>query len=259
MQTQTKWYENPKVWNAIQACVLAVVTSIWGATAYERGSSEPVSIDDPVPYVTIETAEGHTLKWPADGEFTFEGDLSDLVGGRDTDVMREAHGRGVGVTAVNNEAQLDMTSIAPDVDVTGASSSGGSSGFDLQTSMKENKTVILIIIGGLIIAAGVVVAVWLKAIKLGLSLAAAGGAMCAIGFYPWLLLVAVGIAALIGLFLFMDYKELRDTKKALAVNVKAVHEMEPEDKRRHTDRIKTIAGKDLKHVSDRIHKIKRRL
>lgn len=252
------WMKQPKVWNAIQACVIALLTGSWGASSVMTSVPAPEPVAE-VPYVSIETAEGHSLRWPADGEFTFDGDLSDLIGGKDLDVMREAHGRGMGITAVNNEAQIDMTSMAPDVDVSGASSNGGSSGFDIQTKMKNHKTIILIVMGGLVVASGIVVAVWLKAIKLGLGLAAAGGAMCAIGFYPWLLLVSVGIAALIGLFLFMDYKELRDAKKSLAVNVAAVQNMPPDQKKEHTARIKTIAGSDLKVVSDQVHKIKRRL
>jgi hypothetical protein len=79
----------------------------------------------------------------------------------------------------------------------------------------------LYIIGGLLIAGGIVVAIWLKQVKLGIALAVAGVALIAacvlFDRYPWVCLVGLGIVLIGGtVWLIYYFRNAAAAKAALS-------------------------------------------
>ena len=108
---------------------------------------------------------------------------------------------------------------------------GRSAGFaggemtDWKDSVRRGPT-LLIIIGGLMLAAGIVVAVWAGRIVLGLAVAGAGMALAMTGvlfeMYPWVVLIALAGVLGLAIWWFIDSKALVKTKTALTAVVGAV-------------------------------------
>lgn len=256
-----KILSNPKFWNAVQALVIAVFASTWVPGVGLEQSGRPIvkKVVHETEYVTIETAEGHKLQWPADGDFSFEGDFGDLFGDRDVILLEEAYGSGVGMTAMNNEAEFDMDSVAPAVSAGSASARGGSSGFGLTTKITQNKGATWMIMGGLFIAAGMVYLIWLRAVGIGLSCIGTGIVLGAAAFYPWLLLVAVGCIAVAGVFMFLDYRDKRAQEKSLRAVVSAGGAMSEKSQKEFKALVAESAGDNLKVIKKKINRIKEKI
>jgi hypothetical protein len=90
----------------------------------------------------------------------------------------------------------------------------------------------LYIVGGLLIVAGVVVAIWLKQVKLGLALAAGGGVLIAVGVtieqYPWVWLVALGVAVGVAGWLLYSQWIAKRKADALAIAAAGVENASPD-------------------------------
>ena len=108
----------------------------------------------------------------------------------------------------------------------------GSSGSFTGDEMAEWKDavrrgpVLLTIMGGLAVIAGIVLAVWAKRIALGLAIAGGGGALIAAGIlfeaYPWVLLVALVVAVAAGVWWIVDARFAGRAKTTLAAIVTGV-------------------------------------
>ncbi|HUX03258.1 MAG TPA: hypothetical protein VMY35_20030 [Phycisphaerae bacterium] len=85
---------------------------------------------------------------------------------------------------------------------------------------------LLIIMGGLMLAAGIIVAVWAGRWVLGLAVAGAGLAMAMTGvlfeMYPWVVLIALAGVLGVGIWWLIDSKGLLKTKTALIAVVGAI-------------------------------------
>jgi len=90
--------------------------------------------------------------------------------------------------------------------------------------------VILMVIGGLLLAAGIIVAIWVKRFTLGIAVGGAGMALIATAvlfeMYPWVVLIA--LAGVLGLTAWwvIDAKGLLKTKVALQAVVAGVQKAE---------------------------------
>lgn len=112
---------------------------------------------------------------------------------------------GAGVTS-NNPAATDAAGSPPQLDLNlwGPSAARGG-GFDLSIESLWRGPLILLILGGLLIAAGIVLAIWAGKRLLGIALAVAGAVLIAAAIlaqhYPWIILVALAalVAAVIAL------------------------------------------------------------
>ena len=85
---------------------------------------------------------------------------------------------------------------------------------------------LLCVIGGLALLAGIVVAIWAGRVMLGLAVAAGGGVLIAAGVlfetYPWVVLVGALIAVSLGIWWVVDSRFAGRAKVALAAVVRGV-------------------------------------
>ena len=106
----------------------------------------------------------------------------------------------------------------------GGSFSGG--GMESITDAVRRGPVLLCMIGGLAVLAGIVLAVWAKRVTLGLAVAGGGGALVAAGVlfevYPWVLLIALVAALGIGVWWLVDAKFAGKARSALSAIVRGV-------------------------------------
>jgi len=106
----------------------------------------------------------------------------------------------------------------------GGSITGGSIA-EWKDAVRRGPT-LLIIIGGLMLAAGIIVAVWAGRWVLGLAVAGAGMALAMTGvlfeMYPWVVLIAVAGVLGVGIWWLIDSKGLLKTKTALTAVVGAI-------------------------------------
>ena len=86
--------------------------------------------------------------------------------------------------------------------------------------------ILLMILGGLMLAAGIIVAIWAGRLMLGIAVAAAGLALIATGvlfeMYPWVVLIALAAVLGIGVWWFLDAKGLLKAKTAVAAQATAL-------------------------------------
>jgi len=106
----------------------------------------------------------------------------------------------------------------------GGSFSGG--GMESIRDVVRRGPVLLCLIGGLALLAGVVLAVWAKRVTLGLAVAGGGGTLVAAGVlfevYPWVLLIALAAVLGIGVWWLVDAKFAGKAKAALTTIVRGV-------------------------------------
>ena len=99
-------------------------------------------------------------------------------------------------------------------------------GMESITDVVRRGPVLLCVIGGLALLAGIVVAIWAGRVTLGLSVAAGGGALIAAGVlfeaYPWVVLIAALVALGLGIWWVMDARFAGRAKAALAAVVRGV-------------------------------------
>ncbi len=92
---------------------------------------------------------------------------------------------------------MDLSKLTPPQAGLSEATGGGAKGLSFKQLTQSKAVIILIVLGGLLIVAGVVIAIWLKQIVLGIALAIAG--VCLIGTgvliqsYPWMFLIPVGL------------------------------------------------------------------
>jgi len=118
----------------------------------------------------------------------------------------------------------DFRSDGVKVEGGGGSFSGG--GMESITDAVRRGPVLLCLMGGAAVLAGIVLAVWAKRVTLGLAVAGGGGTLVAAGVlfevYPWVLLVALIAVAAIGIWWLVDAKFAGKAKAALTAIVRGV-------------------------------------
>ncbi len=118
----------------------------------------------------------------------------------------------------------DFRSDGMEVKGGGGSFSGG--GMESITDAVRRGPVLLCMIGGLALLAGIVVAIWAGRVVLGLAVAAGGAVLIAAGVlfevYPWVLLIALAAVLGIGIWWLVDAKFAGRAKAALTAIVRGV-------------------------------------
>jgi len=118
----------------------------------------------------------------------------------------------------------DFRSDGMDVRGGGGSFSGG--GMESIQDVVRRRPVLLCVIGGLALLAGIVVAIWAGRVMLGLAVSAGGGALIAAGVlfeaYPWVVLLAALVAIGLGIWWVVDARFAGRAKVALAAVVRGV-------------------------------------
>jgi len=118
----------------------------------------------------------------------------------------------------------DFRSDGMDLRGGGGSFSGG--GMESITDAVRRGPVLLCVIGGLALLAGIVVAIWAGRVMLGLAVAAGGGVLMAAGVlfeaYPWVVLIGALIAVGLGIWWIVDARFAGRARVALAAVVRGV-------------------------------------
>ena len=153
----------------------------------------------------------------------------------------------------------DFRSDGMDVRGGGGSFSGG--GMESIQDVVRRGPVLLCVLGGLALLAGIVVAIWAGRVMLGLAVAAGGGALIAAGVlfeaYPWVVLLAALVAIGLGIWWVVDARFAGRAKVALAAVVRGV------EKATGSADVKTAIGDAAKQagktsvVKDTISQVKR--
>lgn len=206
-------------WFFGSACVLAVLTTLLILRPINEVEVQPELA--PVPELAFTFPNGGSIVAKGDMPLDFSGNIADLLGQVQSYDHRQALGEGAGVTNVGSfKYEADFNGTAPEANVDGASSSGGAIEYSMEF-ITSNSGMILVIAGAAMAAGGVVVLVWLGMKKLGFALIAAGGSVALIGFYPWFLLVAIGLALVVAGVAFYDMRKTGNRSKLFEVLVTA--------------------------------------
>ena len=148
--------------------------------------------------------EGKKIKAPAGSEVHVT--ITDRKSGEGSKASDkgEAKSKGIGVVTDASDIVGKMNLSAPTTQLNkggGGSASGGDAEYDFKL-VTEAKNYFLSILGGLMIAGGIIVWIWLKQWKLGLGLSVAGFMLIGVDVvsakYPWVFLLAflaIGVAA----------------------------------------------------------------
>jgi hypothetical protein len=124
---------------------------------------------------------------------------------------------------------------------------GEPQGVDIVSGVSKG-TFILYLIGGLAIAGGLVVTLWMKNIKLGLSVAAAGAAMMAVAMlmetYPWIILIGALVAVGGVVWFILDARKNGRLSTALKAVVQGVQDAPAEA----AEQVKASIGEAAKEV-----------
>jgi len=120
----------------------------------------------------------------------------------------------------------DFRSDGMDVRGGGGSFSGG--GMESIQDVVRRGPVLLCVIGGLALLAGIVVAIWAGRVMLGLAVAAGGAVLIAAGVlfetYPWVVLIGALIAIALGIWWVVDARFAGRAKAALTAVVRGVEQ-----------------------------------
>ncbi len=173
--------------------------STLGAAATDGTIRVPINLGDPCAPL-LEVPAGHTLRVSMSGSWLQ----------RPTTRENSARGRAEGASGRSASGTVDVDSSPPTLSVDIAEPSSGSAGafgFDGLSSL-GNAPWLLVIIGGLAVAAAAVVGLWLGRWGLAIALAAGGGGLIACGVlvahYPWMVLVALGLLAAAAVWIVID-------------------------------------------------------
>ena len=111
----------------------------------------------------------------------------------------------------------------------GSSFTGG--GMESITDAVRRGPILLSLIGGLAVLAGIVLAVWAKRLTLGLAVAAGGAVLITAGVlfetYPWIVLVAAITALALAVWWILDARFAGRARTTLAALVRAVDNVSP--------------------------------
>lgn len=138
-------------------------------------------------------------------------------------IASNASSRGADITARGDSALLETAETAPTLNLPTFLSRAGASigGSSLNVLSKiETKPIVLYVIGSLFLVAGIGVWYFTRDIKGAACCAAAGVCILGVAYYPWLLLVAIGLAAVAAIFIALRGGQFR---KGLQTVVQAVH------------------------------------
>lgn len=189
--------------------------------------------------VTIGSGETVLLSWK---------ETKKKFGGKDTHNI-SGKGTGIGVETTDPSSIKGIGFGAPTSEIDGASGSGGSSKFVAQAvSAITSGYNWLLILGGILMAGGVAVIIWLPTQKsIGLAAATAGLTMIVTSVvasqYPWVFLIlGVVVLGALGFWLYTTYKN-NLTTKTLTTVVKGVENAPEAEATTIKSSIKEIAEK----------------
>lgn len=132
-----------------------------------------------------------------------------------------------------NPGATDLTNIStPTLDLTEGKESGSGGAIASMQKAAQNGTTIIIVAGIVFLAAGILVIILLKMIKLGLAVSGIGVALIGTGLlvqaYPWVLLIAIGVIVIgIAGFIWWAWKTGR-IKFTTETIVAAIKKTDPE-------------------------------
>lgn len=209
-------------WVPISLLAIGVLTTMLILRPVRTVEVAPAVPVDPVPEFLFTMPGGGTIHAIGDVPLSFEGDIADLIGAVESTSHRNAEGRGASVSNVgSSDYQAEIDATAPSADIGDVHSFGGASNTAVK-AITKNGGLSLMILGGVLIAGGFVVMLWLQMRKLGFALMAGGAAVCLIAIYPWMLLVAGAIGLVAAGLWFYDAKALTNKAKGFNVLVRGV-------------------------------------
>lgn len=163
-------------------------------------------------------------------------------------------GRGTGALKANTSpASFDLTD---------GEEKGFGSGVEAMAAGAQRGTYVITFAGIIFVAAGVLVLIFVKSIRIAMVCFLSGGALIATGLlvsiYPWILLVGfVAVLGVLGYFLYTTWQSGK-LKKAFNKVVFGIENADADTQKKVKEKIKEIAktDKDKKIVKDEVTKAK---
>ena len=147
-----------------------------------------------------------------------------------------------------------------ETEVGSATGEVGLGGIESPADLIRRGPVLLVLMGGLAVLAGIVLIVWAKRFALGVAVAVGGGVLVAAGIlfesYPWIVLVVAFLALGVGIWWLLDARAAKRAKVALTAVVAGVEDAgTPEVKAA----VKKAAGSAAAQVKATITAVKTKL
>jgi hypothetical protein len=163
------------------------------------GGKQLASITTPDGYV-IYAPEGYTIDIEFDGSSTTPETLRHVI--------QRGSAKGVGVQTTSHDNLSSLNSEAPSVTLNGSTATGGSTSYILELVGKKPEGMALMVIAGLMIAGGVVIAIWTGNVKFGGALAVAGVVLMGVVYisttYPYLWIVGFVVLLAVGAYMVWE-------------------------------------------------------